>query len=158
MTKGPKKRIVGELINFRNLRHAPVNELGVVFLFGYIHESLGIYVESIEASYPDCLAKRKLADGKYEHLRIEFEYKSSNFIRHGHDPSEVDAIVCWHHDSKEIDENVEIIELRNLLASGFEIKPPEKIPRLNKWQEFCREKRKEGLSFKEISEQYKRLK
>lgn len=157
MTKGNKTRIVGEIINFKNLRHAPVNELGVVFLFGYIHESLGIYVESIESSYPDCLAKRKLQDGRYEHLRIEFEYKSSNFIKHGHDPSKVDTIVCWSHDSNEIDENVEVIELKSLLSSEMEIKPPPKIPRLNKWQEFCREKRKEGLSFKEISEQYKKL-
>ena len=38
------KPILGEKINFRGLVHAPVNELGVVYLFGMISEELGFEV------------------------------------------------------------------------------------------------------------------
>jgi len=34
----------GELIDFRGLRHAPVNENGVIFLFGMVSHELGFMV------------------------------------------------------------------------------------------------------------------
>src|SRR5205085_684390 len=37
--------IYGDFINFRGLQHAPVNEQGVVFLFGMICRELGYVVE-----------------------------------------------------------------------------------------------------------------
>jgi hypothetical protein len=30
----------------------------------------------------------------WERIAIEFEYRSSNFERHGHDPERCDLIVC----------------------------------------------------------------
>jgi hypothetical protein len=41
--------------------------------------------------------------------RIEFEYRSSNFQRHGHDPAGVDLVVCWDHDWPECP--VDVLEL-----------------------------------------------
>ncbi len=149
-----KKRVFGERIDLPCLAHAPVNELGVVFLFGYLTKSLDIEVESIHAGYPDCLAKRKVGKGKYETLKIEFEYESKNFITHQHDPNEVDMIVCWKHNCDEIPENVEVLDLRKFLEEGGII-PPKPPTRLTEWQLFCREMRKEGYSFEEIAEMWR---
>ena len=40
--------IVGDLINFRGLVYAPLNENGVVFLFGKVMEDLNMYIEEIK--------------------------------------------------------------------------------------------------------------
>jgi len=92
------RRKYGEIINFRGMQHAPVNELGVVFLFGMLAHELNFRVESVQAGFPDCDAKYKLTDGTFEKTRIEFEFKSSNFKLHKHDPDKCDLIVCWKHD------------------------------------------------------------
>lgn len=70
--------LYGDFINFRGLQHAPVNEQGVVFLFGMICRELGYVVESIRSSFPDCEAKRQIQGpkGKWQRVRIEFEYES----------------------------------------------------------------------------------
>ncbi len=39
------KNIVGDLINFRRLVNAPLNEQGVVFLFGKVAGDLNMVVE-----------------------------------------------------------------------------------------------------------------
>ena len=92
------RRKYGELINFRGMQHAPVNELGVVFLFGMLANEMDFRVESVQAGFPDCDAKLKLKDGGFERVTIEFEFKSSNFKAHGHDVTGCDLIVCWVHD------------------------------------------------------------
>ena len=51
--------IYGDPIDFRGLRHEPVNEQGVVFLFGMVAEQLEYLVEAIQDGFPDCEAKRK---------------------------------------------------------------------------------------------------
>jgi hypothetical protein len=78
----------GPFLNFRGLQHAPINEQGVVFLFGIVAFDLGYVVEGIGTGYPDCEAKRSIGrDGDvWERVRIEFEYKSRHFRDHGHDP------------------------------------------------------------------------
>lgn len=54
-----RKRVqFGEPIDFRGLRFAPINEQGVVYLFGMISAELGFLIESIRTSYPDCEGKR----------------------------------------------------------------------------------------------------
>lgn len=78
------------------LQHAPLNELGVVLLFGALAARLGFTVERITARFPDCEAKRWTSRG-WQDVRIEFEYESRNFQRHGHDPAGCDLIVCWEH-------------------------------------------------------------
>ncbi len=105
----------GPPINFRGLRHAPINEQGVVFLFGMVSRELGFIVEAIQAAYPDCEAKRCIdkRQQRWQRVRIEFEYRSSNFRDHGHDPAVCDIIVCWEHDWPEC--SLEVIELRRLI-------------------------------------------
>jgi hypothetical protein len=92
-TKGGRQ--FGELLNFRGLLHAPVEEQGVVFLFGMVARELGYIVESVTTGFPDCEAKRRIGNGRWEKVRIEFEYQSRNFNIHGHNPNRCDVIVCW---------------------------------------------------------------
>jgi hypothetical protein len=94
-----KRRIFGDPLNFRGLRHAPINEQGVVFLFGIVSKELGFVVESVHNPFPDCVAKR-LVDTRrrrWQEVRIEFEYQSRNFLAHHHRETECDLIVCWEH-------------------------------------------------------------
>jgi len=55
----------GNPIDFRGLRHEPVNEQGVVFLFGMVARELGYMVEAMQAGFPDCEAKRQVEPGKW---------------------------------------------------------------------------------------------
>lgn len=48
----PRQRPCGSPLNFRTLRHAPVNEQGVVFLFGVLANDLGFVVETIASAFP----------------------------------------------------------------------------------------------------------
>jgi hypothetical protein len=91
------KSIVGDVINFRGLVYGPVNEMGVVALFAKISEELGFIIEEVKAGFPDCIARRQVDRG-WERVAIEFEFASSSFCRHGHDPQGCDMIVCWEHD------------------------------------------------------------
>ncbi len=99
------------------LANAPVNEMGVVFLFGAVAWELGFQVESLwTRGYPDGRAKREVAPGKWQDVAIEFEYESKNFLRHGHDPKRCDVIVCWVHNWKECPEGIEVIELSRIFG------------------------------------------
>ena len=107
--------VYGEPLNFRGLRHAPVNEQGVVYLFGMVAGELGLIVESVQAAFPDFEAKRCFDPRRklWKGVRIEFEYKSSNFRNHGHDVQGCDLIVCWEHDWTDCP--LEVIELRSVI-------------------------------------------
>lgn len=100
----------GPPIDFRGLRHAPINEQGVVYLFGMVSYELGFIVEAVQSSYPDCEAKRQVGKDRWQRVRIEFEYRSVNFRDHGHDPNGADLIVCWEHNWTECP--LEVLELR----------------------------------------------
>jgi len=105
-------QLYGEPIDFRGLRHAPINEQGVVFVFGMVSRELGFNIESVQQGFPDCEGKY-LYDSKknlWAKARIEFEYKASNFEQHGHDPNQCDFIVCWVNDWPECP--VDVIELK----------------------------------------------
>jgi hypothetical protein len=109
-----EKSIVGDLINFRGLVYAPLNENGVVFLFGKIVDDLNMYIEEIKPGFPDCIARRFVGKG-WERVAIEFEHTSSNFKAHGHDPGQCDIIVCWEHDWPQCP--LEVIELKSEIQS-----------------------------------------
>ena len=100
----------GELINFRGLRHAPINENGVIYLFGMVSQELGFMVEAVHAAFPDCEAKRHIGENRYQRVRIKFEYQSSDFKSHGYDPAGADMIVCWIHDWSDCP--LEVLELK----------------------------------------------
>lgn len=107
--------LYGEPMDFRGLRYAPINEQGVVYLFGMVSRELGFLIESVRTEFPDCEGKRATnkTGTHWEHVRIEFEYKSKNFFEHGHDPDGCDLIVCWLHDWKDCP--LEVLELRSVI-------------------------------------------
>jgi hypothetical protein len=106
--------ILGERLDFRGLLHAPVNELGVVYLFGIVAQDLGFVVESVQSGFPDCEAKRRLSKDRWQTVRIEFEFLSSNFLSHGHDLGKCDIIVCWEHDWTDCP--IEVVALKDTVA------------------------------------------
>jgi hypothetical protein len=132
--------------------------LGVVYLFGVLHEKFDFKIESIQSGYPDCTARRKIKGNKYEELKIEFEFESKNFLAHGHDPNLCHIIVCWKHNWADCPHEIEIIELSRLI-NDLDVVPGDKEEKkLSEWQEFCRIKRLEGLQFKEIAKLWKNKK
>jgi len=109
-----EKSVVGDLINFRGLVYSPVNENGVIFIFGKVIGDLNMYIEEIKTGFPDCVGRRFTGRG-WEKVYIEFEYRSSHFRDHGHDPKGCDLIVCWEHDWPECP--IEVIELRDRIKT-----------------------------------------
>jgi hypothetical protein len=113
-TKGDE---VGPKIDFPGLTYAPINEQGVVLLFGMLADDIGFSVESIRVQYPDAImidyrsGKQSRGVRKY----VEFEYLSSHFGKQRHDPKECDMIVCWEDDWKNRPKEVEVLELKSLL-------------------------------------------
>lgn len=107
----------GDPIDFRGLRHEPVNEQGVVFLFGMVAKELGYSVEAVQTGYPDCEAKRQIGPGKWQRVRIEFEYESRNFRDHGHPVNGCEVIVCWRHNWADCPTHLEFLELRTVIAT-----------------------------------------
>jgi len=105
-----EKSIVGDLINFRGLVYAPINENGVIFLFGKIADDLNMYIEEIKPGFPDCIGRRFIGKG-WERVAIEFEYQSKNFLQHDHNPNNCDIIICWEHNWSECP--IEVIELKS---------------------------------------------
>lgn len=147
-----RNRVFGDKINFKSISCAPVNELGVVYLFGVLHDTFDFKIESIQAGFPDCIARRKIGKNKWEEVRIEFEYESRSFEIHKHDPKGVDAIVCWIHNWKACPKEIEVIELSTLLGDAEQIDTQiTTTKKLTEWQKFCQEKRLEGLDFSEIA-------
>lgn len=132
MVKG--KTQVGSPMNFRGMMYKPINEQGVVYLFGLVAEDLNIRVESIQQGYPDCTGLRFIGNGRWERIRIEFEHKSSNF---DHDPAGCDIIVCWEdnltqkqkEERRFIEKGIEIVELKSIIRTpeipNKELKDPE---------------------------------
>jgi hypothetical protein len=114
---GAEAMTYGPPLQFREMLHAPTNELGVVLLFGMLCRDLGFRVEAVRAAYPDCEAKRCVdrQRERWQRVRIEFEYRSAQFRHAGHDPRGCDLIVCWIHDWAKAP--VEVLELRAVVAA-----------------------------------------
>lgn len=131
-----RKNIVGRLINFRGLVYAPTNEQGVVFLFGKTAHEFGMYVELIRTGYPDCIAKRYIGKNRWEDIRIEFEFRSSDFVKHKHRPEDVDMIACWEHDWEGCPKSVEVLELQSeiLKLENISVEAPDKISTTSEYE------------------------
>jgi hypothetical protein len=101
------------------LLFSPVDELGVACLFFTYHKELGFpYIVKASSKFPDVIAIDKDGETTY----IELEYKSSDFIRHGHLEEECDYIVCWEDDLEEKpDEFPKIIPLKNEIPKLIEV-------------------------------------
>jgi AcrR family transcriptional regulator len=76
----------------------PVNEMGVVHLFGALSHRLGFVLLRIGRGFPDALALRRHDDGLWRRCRIEFEFRARGFALHKHPARECDLIVCWEDD------------------------------------------------------------
>jgi hypothetical protein len=106
--------VYGPLIRPYPMIHGPINENGVLYLFGTVSERLGFVVTLIQGAFPDCYAMRLVDVDRWQPVRIEFEYESRNFLRHLHDPSQCDIIVCWKHNWPECP--LEVIELSKIVG------------------------------------------
>ena len=104
-----KVEIVGMEIPFE---FQPSCEQEVVGFFCLVARHLGFRIIDIGTSFPDCIAKQ-IDDGK--DVRIEFEYRSSDFVKHKHPPDGCDIIVCWEDDVKFAEPKV--IALQEFFAS-----------------------------------------
>lgn len=127
--EGTTANVYGDFINFRGLQHEPVNEQGVVFLFGMVCREIGYVVEIVRSGFPDCEAKRRIRGkgGHWQRVRIEFEFESRNFRIHGHDPDQCELIVCWVDNWPECP--IEVLELRSAirkLSSAVDSTAPNK--------------------------------
>jgi hypothetical protein len=107
----------GNPIDFRGLRHQPVNEQGVVFLFGMVAKELGYMVEALQAGFPDCEAKRQVGPNEWQRVRIEFEFESRSFRDHGHPNDGCDIIICWRHNWPECPQDIEVVALESVIQS-----------------------------------------
>lgn len=116
-TKLDSRPTYGNPIDFRGLRHEPVNEQGVVFLFGMVAKELGYMVEAVQGAYPDCEAKRQITASNWQRVRIEFEYESRNFRDHGHPEHGCDVIVCWRHNWPDCPACLEVVELSSIIKT-----------------------------------------
>jgi hypothetical protein len=113
--------VYGALMHLPEMVHEPLNEQGVIFLFGARARQLGFVVLRFQTGFPDCEALREAVRGQLQRVRIEFEFESRNFPRHGHDIHGCDMIVCWVHNWKECPEHLEVVELRKEIAKIAEI-------------------------------------
>jgi len=107
----------GNPTNFLGLRYEPVNEQGVVLLFGMFAGELGYMIEAVQKGFPDCEALRQIAPDRWQRVRIEFEYESKNFHGHGHLASGCDVIVCWRHNWPACPKHLEVLELSRVVKS-----------------------------------------
>ena len=110
------RQISGDPLYVEGISHAPINETGVVLLFGAMAAKLGFTVEAVRANFPDCQAKRRIGPDAWLTLRIEFEYESRNFRDHGHPPEGCDMIVCWVHNWSDCPERLKVVALSDELA------------------------------------------
>jgi hypothetical protein len=72
----------------------PTNEQGVVYMTGSIAKDIGYRLTHVQSAYPDAI----FVSPSQKVLKVEFEYASSNFIQHGHDPALCDMVICWNRD------------------------------------------------------------
>jgi hypothetical protein len=109
--------IYGDPIPFQWLGHEPMNEQGVVFLFGMLAKELGYRVQNVQKGFPDCEALREIAPGRWQRVSIEFEFESRNFRDHRHPENGCDVIVCWKHNWEDCPAHLEVLELSRVIES-----------------------------------------
>lgn len=115
-----KKTHHPEMLEGAPLRYAPTNEFGVVFLFSHLAKRMQVQVESVQAGYPDCIVYQRVG-GNEKRIRIEFEFRSSNFKAHRHPADGCDWIVCWEHDWPGVPPHLKVVELRRYYSRGFNV-------------------------------------
>jgi hypothetical protein len=51
-------------------------------------------IKAIRSDFPDALLHRKNVKGTWNSCRAEFEFKSTDFKYHKHDPRQCELIIC----------------------------------------------------------------
>lgn len=100
----------GGILGVRGIVYEPINEQGVILLFAALCHDLGFMIEGIRSAFPDALLRRKNSKGTWTSCQAEFEFKSSNFKLHKHNPKQCDLIICWEDDLKDC--QVEVMSLK----------------------------------------------
>jgi hypothetical protein len=108
--------LLGPPLTEKAMAHSPTNESGVVYAFGSMARELGFVVSHIQTSFPDCEAVREVEKGRWQKVRVEFEFESRNFLRHLHRAEDCDVIVCWIHNWEECP--LDVVELRSVGVSN----------------------------------------
>jgi hypothetical protein len=96
------------------MAHEPVNEAGVLFLFGLLSPRLRLVVTHVQTAFPDCEVMQEVSPGLWRRKLAEVEMRSRNFLLHKHDPKGCHMIVCWEHNWPECP--LEVIELSKLIG------------------------------------------
>lgn len=110
-----------ERIEGASLHYAPMNELGVVFLFPGWAKKHHLVIDQIRPRFPDCIAYQK-GDPHKKPIRIEFEFRSKNFKRHSnYSRKRCDWVVCWEDNWPGAPDYLRIIELRKDYGLGFNV-------------------------------------
>jgi hypothetical protein len=107
--------ISGPVMRPFSMVHGPVNEAGVIYLFGTMAERLGYVVTRMQTDFPDCEAMRRIEGNRWQRVRAEFEYESRNFVKHAHDVNGCDLNICWAHNWPECP--LEVLELQKELGN-----------------------------------------
>ncbi len=107
--------LMGAPTQLPGLAHEPVNEMGVLVLFAMLSRQLGFIIDAVQAGFPDLLARMEVQPGRWQPVRVEVEYESRNFKRHGHDARHCDLIVCWRHNWKNCPPNIQVLELSKVV-------------------------------------------
>jgi hypothetical protein len=114
----PDRDEVGPKIDYPGLTYAPINEQGVVLLFGMMSDDLGFSIEAIRQGFPDALVVDYRANpNRGVKKSIEFEFASSHFARQKHPVKGAQIIVCWEHDWKNAPKEIEVLELKSLIQN-----------------------------------------
>jgi hypothetical protein len=115
-TTKKKPGFLGEPVHFRGLNFAPANEKGVACLFGMIAHELGFAVEAFRTESPEWEGKRCLdtSNNTWEQVKVDFEFKSSDFNKYDPAENDSDLIVCWNHDWEECP--IEVLELKSVIV------------------------------------------
>ncbi len=104
--------LYGAPVTRYGMAHEPVNEAGVLFLFGLLSPRLRLVVSHVQTEFPDCEVIQEVSPGLWQRKLAEVELRSRNFLLHKHDPKGCDMIVCWEHNWPECP--VEVVELKKV--------------------------------------------
>ncbi|HAF27931.1 MAG TPA: hypothetical protein DCG75_02685 [Bacteroidales bacterium] len=114
-----------------DLDESPVNEQGVVLLFGKVHFAIGFpTIIKVQQDFPDCKAY-SIIGGEYHRANIEFKFKSASYFRSRRSIKEweerVNYLVCWEHNSKSFNEKIRTVQV---IALKDELKKKEVLRKL----------------------------
>ncbi len=76
-------------------RNIPKNEQETIILFERLSEELGYQIVYLGTRFPDGRIKSIKSGAE---ITVEFEYKSSNYLKHKHPFDGCDLVVCWDDD------------------------------------------------------------